>query len=302
MILEYGKVTRAGQNRDHSPVLEKPGAALVLIQEKLDGSQFSFGVVEDGTFHCRSKNQALDPAVPPAMFAKAVYTALCAAKSGFLVPGVTYYAEAFQSKRHNVLMYEREPVGGMVLFEAVNKEEPRLRYPPHWMDNASKLIGCEVAQVVYEGTLPDNETLLELMKKPSQLGGIMEGVVIKVVAHPHRWKVVADLFKEVRHAHGAGKGPKVQDDPVRTVARAFCTPARYEKARQSLAERGLLKGTPEDIGKLISTVRKDLFEEESDNIARALFAAQQKQIGNAAVAGLADWYMGRIARVEDGVQ
>ena len=44
----------------------------VLIEEKIDGSQFSFGVF-DGELKCRSKGAQLNLVAPEKMFIKAIY-------------------------------------------------------------------------------------------------------------------------------------------------------------------------------------------------------------------------------------
>lgn len=43
----------------------------VVVQEKVDGSQFSAGVI-DGKLHCRSHHNALNLDEPPKMFREAV--------------------------------------------------------------------------------------------------------------------------------------------------------------------------------------------------------------------------------------
>ena len=44
----------------------------VIVEEKVDGSQFSFGVDESGELHVRSKGAVMIPDAPEKMFQRAV--------------------------------------------------------------------------------------------------------------------------------------------------------------------------------------------------------------------------------------
>lgn len=59
----------------------------VVIQEKVDGSQFSFKY-EDGVLQCRSKGQLITG--DPGMFKQAVETATRLATEGLLIDGAHY--------------------------------------------------------------------------------------------------------------------------------------------------------------------------------------------------------------------
>src|SRR3990167_7209919 len=76
----------------------------VLIEEKLDGSQFSMSLV-DGQLLCRSKNQQIVVDEPEKMFSKAIETA----KSLDLHPGWIYRCEYLRAPKHNTLAYDRVP-------------------------------------------------------------------------------------------------------------------------------------------------------------------------------------------------
>ena len=47
----------------------------VLVEEKIDGSQYSMAVLEDGELHCRSKGAQINLVAPERMFERAVETA-----------------------------------------------------------------------------------------------------------------------------------------------------------------------------------------------------------------------------------
>src|SRR3990167_7794184 len=109
MIHSYSKVFNVG-HEEVSDILKHP----VVVQEKLDGSQLSFRVV-DGALFIRSKGAVIDPENPADLFAPAVRWILN--NQSELVPGWTYRAEAISKPKHNTLVYSRAPESGFVLFD-----------------------------------------------------------------------------------------------------------------------------------------------------------------------------------------
>src|SRR5277367_1581630 len=85
----------------------------VVIQEKVDGSQFSFGL-RDGVVCCRSKGVQIHTE-DPGMFKAAVETAL--GRKDVLREGWTYRGEFLGKPKHNILPYQRVPRHGVVLFD-----------------------------------------------------------------------------------------------------------------------------------------------------------------------------------------
>lgn len=272
----YGKVHRLG-SKEHAGFDED---AEIIVQEKMDGSQFSFWV-EDGQLVCCSRTSRLDINEPGAMFAKAVATARLAHRNGLLEGGEVFYGEAFQRRRHNVLEYGVEPLGGLVLFEVSRSTKT--------IEEHAKEMGCTPVKELYRGPLLPKDELRAMATGISPtLGGRREGVVVKQLAPTYsRCKIVSPEFAEVKVV----KSTK-SDNPVADIGRAFAQPARYQKALQRLTEQGRITGTERDIGALIGEVRRDMFEEEKDAIAGALFALFSKDVGRAAVANVADWYKG----------
>ena len=62
-LRSYPKVFNLG-HRAVRDLLSGP----VVVQEKIDGSQFSFGVGEDGTLLIRSRGADIEPEAPPKLF------------------------------------------------------------------------------------------------------------------------------------------------------------------------------------------------------------------------------------------
>ena len=85
MFPAYPKIWHMGTAQVES-IFDEP----VQITEKLDGSQFAFGVV-DGTLRMRSKGQEIIPDAPPSMFTAAVNSVTKRANK--LPEGTVFYGE-----------------------------------------------------------------------------------------------------------------------------------------------------------------------------------------------------------------
>ena len=86
----------------------------VIVEEKVDGSQFSFGLFErvavcdephETVLLCRSKGAQLNLVAPEKMFIRAVDVV----KELPLHTGWTYRAEYLAKPKHNALAYDRVP-------------------------------------------------------------------------------------------------------------------------------------------------------------------------------------------------
>src|SRR5437899_3064493 len=83
----------------------------VIVQEKIDGSQFSFGKYTDlegkDWMRMRSKGAEINVLAPEKMFIKAVDYVYSIFDS--LTPGWTYRGEYLAKPKHNALAYDRVP-------------------------------------------------------------------------------------------------------------------------------------------------------------------------------------------------
>lgn len=263
----------------------------VIIEEKVDGSQFSFGRFGN-ELRCRSKGVELVVDAPEKMFAKAVDTA----KSLFdkLQEGYTYRAEYLQSPKHNALAYDRTPNRNLIIFDISPAEEVYLNYEEkaseaHW-------IGLEVVPIVYKGKIETAEQVFALMDRTSILGGQkIEGLVIKNYKKfgPDKkvllGKHVSEAFKEV-HKNDWKKTNPGPTDVVSLIGQQYRSKARWNKAIQHLRERGELESTPRDIGKLLIEVQADIMNECEAEIKDQLLKWALPQIKRIAIAGLPEWY------------
>ena len=302
MIPSYPKIWALGSEPVKN-VLADP----VEITEKIDGSQFAFGVDEHGEIVMRSKGKELFSNAMEKMFGKAA--ALVEQKSSILKRiwrSTYFYGEFLAKPKHNVLNYIRVPQGGVMLFSAIYDND-FVDYST--LSSMADMIGLETVPLLYSGVVSDMAQLDVLLKTPSVLGNeTVEGVVIKNYAQrvaignvvmPAFAKYVRSEYKE-RHAKewGTNTGKSKVEDFVES----FRTEVRWQKAIQHLREGGQLQNAPQDIGVLIREIERDLFEEETENIKAALFRLYRDDIARKAKAGFPEWYKERLAQDAIGVK
>ena len=270
----------------------------VEITEKVDGSQFAFGVI-DGELVCRSKGKQLVLDAPEKMFSGAVEYAQSI--SHLLLDGYVFYAEWLQKPKHNMLAYTRVPRNGLALF-AVKVSSHTFDSSHASLSTWADALEIDVAPLVFEGKT-DHSAILEMLDRESFLGGPkIEGVVVKNYAKPYligghsvpvmSAKYVSESFKEV-HREGWGK-EHTSRGRFEDFKEGFRTEARWEKAVQHLREAGQIAGEPRDIGALIKEVQRDIREEESEAIKAFLWGEFGKEILRKSVAGLPGWYKRRL--------
>ncbi len=283
----------------------------VWVQEKIDGSQFSFSV-ETGTgmprtLHCRSKSTEINLAAP-GMFAAGVKIVLELFNAGQIPDGWTFQCEYLAKPKHNVLTYACIPAGHLVLFDV---RDPDGKYLPEEVDAWAKALGIQPVPTFYRG--PGNafykDTVAELQHCPvfdlvahdSVLGGTkVEGVVIKNYGKQHAEsesgtapmtaKIVSEQFKE-RHAFKSHPKGEAGFGPIgEKLVQQLRTEARWIKAIQHLKEAQTLVNAEEDIGPLVREIQRDLLEEESDWIKQQLFDEFKQGITRGVVQGFAQYY------------
>lgn len=267
-------------------------AERIRVDEKIDGSQISFGV-EDGKLWIRSRSRFLDLENPDKMFAAAVESIKSIESK--LLPGYTYMGEYLNRPKHNVLCYERVPEKNIVLFDvAVRWEGDDLGC---WvfmgieeLREHAERIGLECVQsdfMPYNGTLPGADYF-----KKSMLGGIPEGVVVKAWNEEERVvaKIVSEQFKEVKGDRTTRTQANPQADIALRFANRFCPPARFVKAIQRMKENGEHNAAMSDIPRLRQLISQDLEGECGEQIREELYELHRKKILSASLQPLAAWY------------
>lgn len=263
----------------------------VIIEEKIDGSQFSMAVV-DGELLCRSKGQQLIIDAPEKMFELAVETAKRLSRE--LIPGWIYRCEYLQKPKHNTVKYNRVPRNNLIVFDIQTGLEEYLS--PEQKLIESNRLDLECVPMIESGTVNNLETFNSYLEIESILGGSkVEGVVVKnyammtVEKKAAMGKYVSEAFKEV-HATEWRKNNPTGKDIAQVLIERYRTEARWMKAIQHLSEAGKIEGSPRDIGSLIKEVPEDVLKECEQEIKEVLFLHYWPQIKRAVTAGLPEWY------------
>lgn len=283
-------------------MLEKLSDGPVLVEEKIDGSQFSFGVF-DGSLRVRSHGKELFPDenghVAEKMFDPAIKTVLSIKDK--LHDGWTYRGEFLGKPKHNTLAYSRVPAGNIIIFDVNTGYEEYMPYIEK-SDEAERL-GLEVVPRMMEGVVSNWQELGILLDRDSILGGTkIEGVVVKNYAHLGldkkvlMGKYVSLAFKEL-HGHEWRKENPAQNDLVIGWGKKLQCAARWQKALQHATEDGLIKGEPSDIGTLLKYTGQDMEKETKDEIQRALWKWAWPKIQRIATGGLPEWYKNQLGMV-----
>lgn len=275
----------------------------VLVEEKIDGSQFSFGVFEgdEGRFvRCRSKGAELNVIAPDNMFKKAVDMVVSIQDQ--LHVGWTYRGEYLQKPKHNALAYDRVPKSHVILFD-INIGHEEYLDPAQKAKEAAR-IGLEVVPVMASGMIKSAESFRALLDNMSCLGGQkVEGVVIKNYARfgldkkVLLGKFVSEAFKEVHAREWKASNPKM-GDVISQLISSLKTDARWHKSVHHLRDRGVLEDSPRDIAHLLKEVKEDIKKEEEDFIKQKLFEYAWPHIQRGIVGGIPEWYKEQLLKLQ----
>ena len=187
----------------------------VEVTEKVDGSQFGFGISADGALVCRSKGKELFVGAPEKMFALGVsyVTANEAKIREVLKPNSFIYGEFLGSPSHNILKYGRVPKNNIIVFGALIENAWVSDYEA--LKTLASSLDLETVPLVFKGEVSNYEELTKLFEADSILGAEkIEGVVIKnydspcflgSIVQPSFAKYVRAEFKE---RHASDWGPK----------------------------------------------------------------------------------------------
>lgn len=265
----------------------------VVIQEKIDGSQISFGRKGEKLL-VRSKNQMIDIENPDGMFAPAVEMI----KSKILPDGYVFRGEYLKTSKHNVLDYDRIPKDHIISYDVERKDGSNNYLDPVIVREIAAALGFETVPTLWAGLFDDidQELIDELMKNQSILGGqLIEGLVIKCYnLFDSRDKTLMCKFvrPEVREMITGRRG-KSRRDVIEEIGDRLSTPARFEKAVQHLRDSNMLVDEPKDIGVLMRELNRD-FEEHVDEIKNLLYDNFRKDIIRVANRGFAEWYKAKL--------
>ena len=269
-----------------------------IIEEKVDGSQISFGRF-DNLIRMRSKGCQIDIDAPPKMFELAAKNIID--RFDLLKDGWTYRGEYLAKPKHNTLAYDRVPKDNIIIFDVATGEEDYFGCAAKALEAES--IGFEAVQFMgaFCG-VPTMEQLQSLLDTTSVLGGQkIEGFVLKkldpifgVDKKPLIAKFVSDSFKEIHGKDWKDRHP-AGGDIIALLKDSFRTPARWNKAIQHLQEAGSIEGSMRDIGPLLKEIASDTKLECEAEIKDALFKWAWPQIHRGLTKGFPEYYKEKLA-------
>lgn len=244
----------------------------VTIEEKIDGSQFSFGVF-NGELKFRSKGKELDVRAPEKMFLPAIQSVESFKER--LKSGFTYRCEFLSKPQHNTILYSRVPKGNLVLFDINPPDSSFISY------NAKQIVadalGIDCVPLFFQGKVNSIEELMIFMEKESFLGGAkIEGFVVKNYelkmkdGHPTFGKYVGEAFKESNSAIWSSKN-QCQSTIIDKLIKKYESNARLKKCIQHLTESGELTESPKDIPILMREFKDDMVKETESEIKQLLY-------------------------------
>jgi len=287
MIPSYGKINTVGHY-----LTKDLFNGVVEIQEKIDGSQFSFGRF-NGEIKCRSRKSELY--IPPT---QKMFSEACEAVVDLdLMDGWVYRGEYLQKPKHNTICYDRYPNKHIIIFDI---EAPsgasRINLDRNKREKECARLGFEAIPVLDTCVINTVSQLLQYMDTMSVLGGSkIEGIVVKNYFRYGedekilRGKFVSEAFRETHRENWKKKNPSGKDIRV-DIGQSLNTSARWQKSIIHMAESGTLTNSPRDIGPLLHAIHADILEECKDEIKEELFKWARKDILREACRGFPQWY------------
>ena len=286
MINSYPKVYNLGH-----PYLKDLFEGPVVVEEKIDGSQVSFALL-DGVVHFRSRKSPLYPDAA-GMFEEGVQAVLQMRDK--LSPGWVYRGEYLRKPKHNSLKYGRVPENHVILWDIMIGEETYATRG--FKEEEAERLGLELVPLIHEGPLVMSlDQLDEWLDKESVLGGCkIEGVVIKnkdrfgVDGKMLAGKYVSEAFKETNRVDFAKANPK-QGDILIALKEHVRNERRWEKSVERLRDAGEIEFDVRDIGKLIKAIQEDTVEECEEVLKDRLWQWAKGHITRGCTAGFPEWY------------
>jgi hypothetical protein len=297
MIKSYPKIWTVGDKNVKDIFLDK-----VVIQEKIDGSQISFGLI-DGVLNIRSKSNNISIDTPVSMFSKGVDYIKFLYKEKSLINNIIYRGEYLQKNKHNVLKYNRIPDNHIIVYD-VEEVDKGFIYNIDDIEFLCNKVDLEYAPVLFRGIIvQDFNFINSLLNTESILGNEkIEGVVIK---NYYRQSVegysvmvakrVSPTFKE-RHKIDW----KIEDkNIIKKVSDSLKTDALYLKAIQHLRDDGKLTDSVKDISNLITELKNDIKVENESYISSILFKHFIDDIIRMTIKDFPLWYKDYLFKLEN---
>lgn len=263
---KYHSIVRYG-HKSTQDVLNKGDK--IIIQEKIDGANASFSVV-DGELKCWSRNKELSASNTLSGFYVWAKENLDVNQ---LLEGVVYFGE--WTAQHKVVYegYEKQ----FFLYDVYNLHlEEYVSFS--MVRDESKRLGLQLVPVFYDGEFESFEQLKSYVGRTELNGKLCgkdsgEGIVVKNVTYRDRFgkqlfvKLVVDAFAEIQQQKQP-KDPKKVFSPEELKVRECVTISRVEKQLFKMIEDGVLEQDYgiEEMAKILKhvspMVAEDIIKEE----------------------------------------
>jgi len=281
----------------HHRETQKMRGKLLTLQEKIDGSQISFGRI-GGKLFVKSHKHMIDIHSPPKMFAAAI-----GSLSNLALPdSIVFRGEYLNKPKHNTLTYDRVPERNIIIYDIEVGDGTNDYMSVNDVEMNAALYGFEVVPTFlvaeFDNIMLETDMFEDMLKKQSVLGGTtIEGIVVKCYSMVDcndkilMAKYVSPKFKEM---NGSNARVKNTVDIVAGIAKKFNTVARYEKAVQHLREDGQILDDMTDIGPLMRELNSDFENECVDDVKDMLYKNYRKKIMRGVTNGFPEWYKARL--------
>jgi hypothetical protein len=239
----------------------------IIVQEKIDGANASFRVVDDEIYaFSRNTQLSADNTL------RGFYTYAQTLDVSHMNPDYIYFGEWLVAHK---IQYHLEAMNQFYLFDVFDTVTQRYLPFDVAIHEAYKL-GLNLIHVLYTGQYQGFDHLQSFVGK-SDYGDVGEGIVVKNVDYVNKYgdqmyvKLVSDAFAEVQKQ----KLPKDPNQPA-TVEQEFVntyvTTGRVDKMLHKLVDEGVLDEQygVEDMGVILRNLNvriyDDLLKEESDSL------------------------------------
>lgn len=277
-----------------------------IMEEKIDGSNFRFGISKERGIMVGSKNTDLTE-TNPQMFKPAVDWVYREETQKALdnilnrvnpkADDIIFYGEFLAKPHHNTLNYERVPWHNIILFDmTINGVYQEFNV----LFDYAYLLGLEIVPVLKtkESMFTVDELRQTVNSTMSVLGSVpIEGVVVKSYDsrmhirkhdYPYMIKYVRDEFKELNKSNW--KQQKADENPVNHILNAINREKVWEKVKQHAQDDGKLEGRMQDMRVLIDYLSTDIEHQWKEAIKEELWTVFQREIQSRMTKGFPDWY------------
>ena len=284
-----------------------------VMEEKIDGSNFRFGISKSRGIMVGSKNMDMTEA-PAKMFKLAIdwvyqestQKRLNEALEALMVEDVIFYGEYLSSPHHNTIKYDKVPINNIILFDmTIDGVYQTYNVLQHY----AQYLGLSVVPILQtkDSMFAVNELAQVVNNTKSVLGDtLIEGVVVKSYDsrmhirkhdYPFMIKYVRDEFKEMNQKNW--KEQKANENPVQHILKAINKEKVWEKAIQHAKDDGKLEGRMQDMRVLIGYLNTDIENQWKEAIKEELWVLFKEEISSQMVKGLPVWYKKSLPQVQE---